>query len=55
MRKGHGTQDLYMFRLPRWRDLRPVWGVKYGALRLVLVRCPARYPTLLYIVQGTGS
>jgi hypothetical protein len=28
--------------------------IKYGALRLVLVeiRCPARYPTLLYIVQG---
>jgi hypothetical protein len=36
--------------------------IKYGALRLVLVeirlgqvRCPARYPTLLYIVQGAGS
>jgi hypothetical protein len=29
-------------------------GIKYGALRLVLVeiRCPARYPALLYIVQG---
>jgi hypothetical protein len=29
-------------------------GIKYSALRLVLVeiRCPARYPTLLYIVQG---
>jgi hypothetical protein len=28
--------------------------IRYGALRLVLVeiRCPARYPTLLYIVQG---
>jgi hypothetical protein len=31
--------------------------IKYGALRLVWVeiRCPARYPTLLYIVQGAGS
>jgi hypothetical protein len=29
-------------------------GIKYGALRLVLVeiKCPASYPTLLYIVQG---
>jgi hypothetical protein len=32
-------------------------GIKYGALCLVLVeiRCPARYPALLYIVQGAGS
>jgi hypothetical protein len=32
-------------------------GIKYGALRLVLVeiRCPAKYPALLYIVQGAGS
>jgi hypothetical protein len=32
-------------------------GIKYGALRLVLVeiRCPARYPALLYIVQGQVS
>jgi hypothetical protein len=54
---GHGTQDLYRFGLPRWRTLRPVWGIKYGALRLVLVeiRCPARYPALPYIVQGAGS
>jgi hypothetical protein len=31
--------------------------IKYGALRLVLVeiRCPARYPAVLYIVQGVGS
>jgi hypothetical protein len=31
--------------------------IKYGALRLVLVeiRCPARYLTLLYIVQGASS
>jgi hypothetical protein len=36
--------------------------IKYGDLRLVLVeirlgqvRCPARYPALLYIVQGAGS
>jgi hypothetical protein len=52
--QGHGTQDLYRFGLPRWRTLRLVWGIKYGALRLVLVeiRCPARYPVLLYIVQG---
>jgi hypothetical protein len=37
--------------------LRPVWGIKYGTLRLVLVeiRCSARYPTLLYIVQGVDS
>jgi hypothetical protein len=34
--QGHGTQDLYRFGLPRWRSLRPVWGIKYGALRLVL-------------------
>jgi hypothetical protein len=54
--QGHGTQDLYRFGLPRWRTLRPVWGIKYGALHLVLVeiRCPARYPVLLYIVQGGG-
>jgi hypothetical protein len=51
------TQDLYRFGLPRWRTLHPVWGIKYGALRLVLVeiRCPARYPALLYIVQRAGS
>jgi hypothetical protein len=32
-------------------------GIKYGVLRLVLVeiRCPTRYPTLLYIVKGAGS
>jgi hypothetical protein len=32
-------------------------GIKYGTLRLVLVeiRCPARYPALLYIVQGADS
>jgi hypothetical protein len=32
-------------------------GIKYGALRLVLgeIRCLARYPALLYIVQGAGS
>jgi hypothetical protein len=32
-------------------------GIKYGALRLVLVeiKCPARYPALLYIVLGAGS
>jgi hypothetical protein len=32
-------------------------GIKYGALRLVLVeiRCPARYPALLYIVKRAGS
>jgi hypothetical protein len=31
-------------------------GIKYGALRLVLgwIRCPARYPAVLYIVQGGG-
>jgi hypothetical protein len=34
--QGHGTRDLYRFGLPRWRTLRPVWGIKYGALRLVL-------------------
>jgi hypothetical protein len=41
-------------RVARVATLRPVWGIKYGALRLVLVeiRCLARYPTLLYIVQG---
>jgi hypothetical protein len=55
--QGHETQDLYRFGLPRWRALCPVWGIKYGALRLVLVeiRCRARYLTLLYIVQGAGS
>jgi hypothetical protein len=31
-------------------------GIQYGTLRLVLVvQCPARYPALLYIVQGAGS
>jgi hypothetical protein len=34
--QGHGTQDLYRFGLPRWQTLRPIWGIKYGALRLVL-------------------
>jgi hypothetical protein len=34
--QGHETQDLYSFGPPRWRTLRPVWGIKYGALRLVL-------------------
>jgi hypothetical protein len=34
--QGHGTQDLYKFGPLRWRILRPVWGIKYGALRLVL-------------------
>jgi hypothetical protein len=31
--------------------------IKYGALHSVLVeiRCPARHPALLYIVQGAGS
>jgi hypothetical protein len=31
--------------------------IKYGALRLALVeiRCPVRYPALIYIVQGAGS
>jgi hypothetical protein len=54
--QGHGTQDLYRFGLPRWRTLCPVWGIKYGAPRLVLVeiRCPARYPSLLYIIQGAS-
>jgi hypothetical protein len=33
---GHGTQDLYRFGPPSWRALRPVWWIKYGALRLVL-------------------
>jgi hypothetical protein len=30
------TQDLYRFGLPWWQTLRSVWGIKYGALRLVL-------------------
>jgi hypothetical protein len=34
--QGHGTQDLYRFESPRWRALCPVWGIKYGTLRLVL-------------------
>jgi hypothetical protein len=44
-------------RAVKVRTLRPVWGIKYGALRLVLVeiRCLARYLALLYIVQGAGS
>jgi hypothetical protein len=55
--QGHGTQDLYRFGLPRWQALRLVWGIKYGALRsvLVVIRCPASSPALLYIVQGAGS
>jgi hypothetical protein len=56
VRARHGTQDLYRLGSPRWRTLHPVWGIKYGALRLVLgwLSCPARYPALLYIVQGAG-
>jgi hypothetical protein len=27
-----------------------LFGIKYSAMRLVLVRCPARYPTLHHIV-----
>jgi hypothetical protein len=33
--QGHGTQYLYRFGLPRWRTLRLVWEIKYGALCLV--------------------
>jgi hypothetical protein len=43
--QGHGTQDLYRFGLPRWRTLHPVWGIKYGALRLVLGCSGARLRT----------
>jgi hypothetical protein len=43
--QGHGTPDLYRFGLPRWRTLRPVWGIKYGALRLVLGCSDARLGT----------
>jgi hypothetical protein len=52
--QGYETQDLYRFGPPRWRTLCPVWGIKYGALHLVLgcLGCAARYPTILYIVQG---
>jgi hypothetical protein len=48
-------------RVAKVATLRPVWGIKYGALRLVLGcsrrdwGCAARYPALLYIVQGAGS
>jgi hypothetical protein len=41
------TQDtrFIQVRVARVATLRPVWGIKYGALRLVLVeiRCLARY------------
>jgi hypothetical protein len=30
-------------------------GDQEWPMRLVLVRCPARYPNLFYIVQGAGS
>jgi hypothetical protein len=43
--QGHGTQDLYRFGLPRWRTLRPVWGIKYGAMRLVFGCSGARLGT----------
>jgi hypothetical protein len=47
VRARHETQDLYRFGSPRWRALRPVWGIKYGALRLVLgwLRSVARLGT----------
>jgi hypothetical protein len=59
--QGHGTQDLYRFGLPRWRALRPIWGSSMAprAWCWVEIRwdwgCAARYPALLYIVQGAGS
>jgi hypothetical protein len=45
VRARHETQDLYRFGLPRWRTLRPVWGIKYGALHLVLGCSGARLGT----------
>jgi hypothetical protein len=55
--QGHWTQDLYRLGLPRWRTLRPVWGSSMTpcAWCWVEIWCLARYPTLLYIVQGAGS
>jgi hypothetical protein len=34
-----------VFKKGRWRTLRPVWGIKYGALRLVLGCSGARLGT----------
>jgi hypothetical protein len=52
--QGHGTQDLYRFGPPRWQALRPVWGSSMApcAWCWVEIRYRARYPALLYIVQG---
>jgi hypothetical protein len=54
-----GIQDkrFIQVRVAKVADPTSCLGIKYGALRLVLVdiRCPTRYPALLYIIQGAGS
>jgi hypothetical protein len=53
------TQDTRFIQVQAAKVASPTsyLGIKYGALRLVLVeiRCPTRCPALLYIVQGAGS
>jgi hypothetical protein len=50
------TQDTRLIQVRAAKVANPTscLGIKYGALRLVLgwLICLARYPTLLYIVQG---
>jgi hypothetical protein len=48
---------IYKVRVAKVANPTSCLEIKYGALRLVLVeiRCPARYPALLYIVQGADS
>jgi hypothetical protein len=53
---GHG-QRFIQVQAAKVANPTSCLGIKYGALCLVLVwfRCAARYPALLYIVQGVGS
>jgi hypothetical protein len=53
------TRDIRFIQVRAAKVVSPTscLGIKYGALCLVLVeiKCPTRYPALLYIVQGAGS
>jgi hypothetical protein len=54
--QGHETRFIQV-RVAKVANPTSRLEIKYGALLLVLVeiRCPARYLTLLYIVQRAGS